>query len=93
MKKQVCIRLSEDCIAIIEKQKGENFSQKLENMIYLCNQEIPRVEKDIETATKRLAYLVKSISNANEALGRIRMIDRNLRSVEEILDNLVGEFQ
>ena len=47
----------------------------------------------IETAKKRLAYLVKSISNANEALNRIQMIDRNLRSVEGILDNLVGEFQ
>lgn len=93
MKKQVCIRLSEDCIAIIEKQKGENFSQKLENMIFLCDRGLPQIEKDIETAKKRLAYLVKSISNANEALNRIQMIDRNLRSVEGILDNLVGEFQ
>lgn len=93
MKKQVCIRLSENCIAMIEKQKGENFSQKLENMICFCNREMPRIEKDIEAAKKRLEYLKSDISDAVQTYNRIQTIDRSLRSIEGILGNLVGEIQ
>jgi len=93
MKKQVCIRLSEDCVAMIEKQKGDNFSQKLENMIYFCNREMPRIKKEIESAQKRFEYLKSDIAAAVEIYNRIRIVDRNLRSVEGILDNLVGEFR
>lgn len=92
MKKQVCIRLSENCIAMIEKQKGENFSQKLENMICFCNREMPRIEKDIEAAKKRLEYLKSDISDAVQTYNRIQMIDRCLFTVQEMLDDLIGEI-
>ena len=78
------IRLSEETVALIEKQEGSTFIEKLENLVEKCVRELPKKQRELKAV-----QLV--ISRERDNLEYIRKqqsaLASNIRSLNYTLQN------
>ena len=48
------IRFSDELAELIERQQGENFTQKFENLVYRCAWELPAKEREVKQLEERI---------------------------------------
>ena len=48
------IRFSDELAELIERQQGENFTQKFENLVYRCVWELPAKEQELKQLEERI---------------------------------------
>lgn len=48
------IRFSDELAELIERQQGENFTQKFENLVYRCAWELPAKERELKQLEERI---------------------------------------
>ena len=58
------IRFSDELADLIDRQVGDNFNQKFENLVTRCVWELPQKEEQLE-------YINMSIKEKRETLGRL----------------------
>lgn len=83
------IRFSNDLAELINRQAGETFTQKFENLVTRCvwelpkkEEEIQRIEKQIQVRREEMEELYKSV----RALRRTKeTIDANLKRLEMVI--------
>ena len=84
------IRFSEELAELIDRQVGNSFTEKYENLITRCVWELPqkeaelkRIQKEIQQERKRLADLRK----------RREKLDRVIQSIQQSLDYHLKELE
>jgi len=75
------VRFSDEAIRIIETAKGENFSDKLHNLI--C--EYPAKEKEFDLLTERLVDRYNELRCAQQAATIARELDHYAKRLEKLL--------
>ena len=85
------IRFSDELLEIIEQQVGRNFTEKFERLVYNCymlsavkEEEIKKLDSEIETRREQLARVRKEISALMPLLSSI---SRQLTSVDRYLED------
>lgn len=78
------IRFSDELYELIDRQEGDTFTQKFENLVTRCVWELPRKEKELEGVRK-------AIQQEREELRIIqqnkRKFEQNLRDMNWALEN------
>ena len=78
------VRLSVDTIALVEKQEGANFSDKLDKLLYRCCNELPQKQRELKAVQQ-------VISRERDNLEYIRKqqsaLPSNIRSLNYTLQN------
>ena len=77
------MRFSDEIIELIEKQPGETFTAKFENLVHKCVRELPEREK-------HLKLIERLIREESEKLEEIR---KKKRKIEEYARGLEWELQ
>lgn len=84
------IRFSEELAELIDRQVGNSFTEKYENLITRCVWELPqkeaelkRIQKEIQQERKRLADLRK----------RREKLDRVIQSIQQSLDYQLRDLE
>ena len=80
------VRLSGDVYALIEKGEGSNFSDKLENMVRICNVQIAEKKK-------KLCYLDHAISRRSDQCNRYWNFDDNLQDIFQCIVSCLQDVQ
>lgn len=79
------IRFTDELYELIDRQAGDTFTQKLENLVTRCVWELPRKERELENINAQ-------IRTRREQLGRmtkyVEMYRAKLRTIETSLMNL-----
>lgn len=87
------IRLSDDIVELVESFDGENFSQKIANMIFMCKKELPIRQKQLDT----LEDLIEKRAAQLEFIeGKIDQVDNILCDVlclQPTLNKIRAEVQ
>lgn len=86
------IRFSEELAELIDRQAGNSFTEKYENLITRCVWELPqkeaelkRIQKEIQQEQKRLADLRKRREKLSQTIGSIqRELDYQLKLLERL---------
>lgn len=86
------IRFSEELAELIDRQVGNSFTEKYENLITRCVWELPqkeaelkRIQKKIQQERKRLADLRKRREKLGQTIGSIqRELDYQLKLLERL---------
>lgn len=86
------IRFSEELAELIDRQAGNSFTEKYENLITRCVWELPqkeaelkRIQKEIQQEQKRLADLRKRREKLGQTIGSIqRELDYQLKLLERL---------
>lgn len=74
------IRLSDDLIELIERQVGDTFTAKLENLVTRCVWELPQKEKELE-------QIQDQIQRERQRLRDLQNLYRKLNNIYNDLNN------
>ena len=90
------IRFSDEIAAIIEAQEGENFNQKLENLINECYTALPEKQRQIEQLELQRKRLVSELSDLREntrlLIGNHKIIDKQLYTYGNLLNEAIDDL-
>lgn len=64
------IRFSDELAELIDRQVGNSFTEKFENLITLCVWELPQKEAELEQLEKKLRQLNQELYQRQEKLNR-----------------------
>lgn len=86
------IRFSDELAELIDRQVGNSFTEKFENLITRCVWELPQkeaelkqVQERIQQERKRLAELYKRREKLNRVIGSIQQsLDYQLKELERL---------
>lgn len=74
------MRFSDETVELIDRQIGDTFTQKFENLVARCNWELPAKEKE-------LASVQAFIDKERKKLRRLQEANRELEQFSRQLDN------
>lgn len=78
------IRLSEETVALIEKQEGSSFTEKLENLVEKCVRELPRKQWELKAVQQQIS---QERNNLDYICNLKSALESNIRSLNYILQN------
>lgn len=91
------IRFSDDLAEMIDRQQGENFTEKFENLITRCVWELPAKEKELaaleERIQERRAQLLRMSAQAGELGATINELFPKVFALESAIDNAVKKWE
>lgn len=91
------IRFSDDIADLIDRQAGNNFTQKFENLITRCVWELPKKEQELELIQeqieKKRQLLAEASSRYAKMLNTLRSLEPKMQQLEWAIGNAVTEWQ
>lgn len=94
-KKSITVRLNEDVIELIDRQQGETFTQRFENLVTRCVWELPQVEKQLKSYREKVKREQLQLSKLSNEVGQYRQLmmqlDQKLGSLEKLIDASMKE--
>ena len=72
------IRISDHMLQLIERQCGNNFTEKWENLVIRCNWELPEKEKQLKALDDQITQKRKQLQEMNRELYTLQEICRDL---------------
>lgn len=96
------MRLSDDCLQIIESQPGESFTAKFEYLVHHCIDELPETERRlqftkelIQAEDKRLERIRKQAfeldSSVSSLMNALQYFNRQTQQVIKRVDSLIND--
>lgn len=76
------IRFSDELADLIERQMGDTFTQKFENLITRCVWELPEQEKRLEKVREDIRLERKRLYNLQRATEQLRLLERDIQSAQ-----------
>lgn len=77
------IRFSDELAELIDRQAGNSFTEKFENLITQCVWELPQREAELERIQKEIQQERKQLADLRK---RREKLDRVIRSIQQSLD-------
>lgn len=83
-------RLNEDVIDLIERQAGENLTEKFENLVTRCVWELPHVEQQLKTYKQKIQREQKQLSKLSQKVYEyqqlVQRLDGQLGTLAKLID-------
>ena len=83
------IRFSDELAELIDRQNGDSFTEKFENLITKCVWELPQKEKEIERLETHIKEkkqeLAELSSRSIKVLNKIREIEQKLYALDKAM--------
>ena len=74
------IRFSDELAELIDRQQGQTFTQKFENLITRCVWELPQREKQLQQIQERIRQEQERLFQLQKASEELRMLERDIQS-------------
>ena len=79
------IRFTDELYELIDRQTGDTFTQKLENLVTQCVWELPQKEKELKQIQGQIAKERSDLRQLRDAKAKL---ERNIREINRSLENL-----
>lgn len=76
------IRFSDELADLIERQAGQTFTQKFENLITRCVWEVPAAEKRLEQVREDIKRERQRLYDLQRATEQLRMLERDIKDAQ-----------
>ena len=76
------IRFSDELAELIERQVGDTFTQKFENLITRCVWELPEQEKRLEEVREDIRLERERLYNLQRATEQLRLLEQDIQSAQ-----------
>ncbi len=84
------IRFTDELYELIDRQNGDTFTQKLENLVTRCFWELPSKEKELKQIQEQIA---RERENLKTVLRAKETFTRNLNALDYSMKNLAREAE
>jgi len=76
------IRFSDELADLIDRQAGDTFTQKFENLVTRCVWEVPAAEKRLEQVREEIKRERQRLYDLQRATEQLRMLEADIRSAQ-----------
>ena len=76
------IRFSDELADLIDRQAGDTFTQKFENLVTRCVREVPAAEKRLEQVREEIKRERQRLYDLQRATEQLRMLEADIRSAQ-----------
>ena len=76
------VRFSDELANLIDRQVGDTFTQKFENLITRCVWELPKQEKRLERVREEIRQEQQRLYDLQKATEQLRMLEADIRSAQ-----------
>ena len=83
------MRLSSEVIDLIEAQQGSSFTDKFENMVRICVQELPKKQQELKATQEAISQERNDLRHMRE---QKRKFESNLRDMNWALENAARQI-
>ena len=84
------IRFSDELAELIDRQQGNTFTQKFENLITRCVWELPEKERELEEMDRRIKEKREQLQRMTIQAGELRMTINDLAPKLRQLDTCIN---
>lgn len=85
------IRFSDELAELIDRQQGDTFTQKFENLITRCVWELPEKNRELEQLENRIQEKRKQLQAMTAQAGDLRMTINSLAPKVQELENNINQ--
>lgn len=85
------IRFSDEMAELIDRQQGNTFTQKFENLITRCVWELPEKERQLEELDRRIKEKREQLQKMTVQAGELRMTINDLAPKIRQLDTSINQ--
>ena len=82
------MRFSDEIIELIDRQVGDTFTQKFENLVTRCNWELPAKEKELEQIQTLIDNERKRLMNMREAVIELERFSWKLENAKDAFEKV-----
>ena len=76
------IRFSDELADLIDRQAGDTFTQKFENLVTRCVWEVPAAEKRLEQVREEIKRERQRLYDLQKATEQLRMLERDIKDAQ-----------
>jgi len=76
------IRFSDELADLIDRQVGQTFTEKFENLITRCVWELPKQEKRLEQVREEIKRERQRLYDLQRATEQLRMLERDIKDAQ-----------
>jgi len=76
------IRFSDELAELIDRQVGQSFTEKFENLITRCVWELPEKERQLEHIQEQINQERERLRSLQQATEELRMLERDIKSAQ-----------
>ena len=76
------IRFSDELADLIDRQAGDTFTQKFENLVTRCVCEVPAAEKRLEQVREEIKRERQRLYDLQKATEQLRMLERDIKDAQ-----------
>ena len=80
------IRFSDELAELIDRQVGDTFTQKFENLITRCVWELPQKEKQLADIQTRIDRERQRLYDLQKATEQLRMLEQDIKSAQRYFE-------
>lgn len=84
------IRFTDELYELIDRQNGDTFTQKLENLVTRCVWELPQKEKELQSIQKQIDQERQDLRRFRETKQKM---EQNIRNLNWSFENLQREVK
>lgn len=91
------IRFSDEIAELIDRQVGQNFTEKFENLVIRCSWELPQKEEELKTLEEEIRKKRKELQelhhSAKKIRGTLQGINTRLMALELLIDTELDQWK
>lgn len=80
------IRFSDELAELIDRQVGQTFTEKFENLITRCVWELPQQEQRLKKIQEEIKQEQERLINIQKATEQLKMLERDIKSAQFYFD-------
>ena len=82
------IRFSDELAELIDRQVGDTFTQKFENLVTRCVWELPQKEEQLQALETQIRLKQRQLTDIQSAIQKLRQMEQDIRSVQKTLTRI-----
>ena len=83
------IRFSDELAELIDRQAGNTFTEKLENLVTRCVWELPQKEEELKIIQECIDSERKRLYDLHNAAENLMIMERNIKMLQRSLDAVI----
>ena len=77
------IRFSDELADLIDRQIGDTFTQKFENLVTKCVWELPKREEQLKAIEEKIAKERERLYSLQKATEQLRLLENDLKTTQQ----------
>ena len=87
------IRFSDELAELIDRQVGNSFTEKFENLVTRCVWELPQKEEELKRLQEQISLKQKRLYDLEDTVQKLQQMERDIKHLQRSLNDIMGRAE